>query len=416
MTTTSVILAFLAAVLAGFLIGLERERKRETQGSIFAGIRTFPLIALFGAVIGVLTDGNGPWVLVGSFLPMAVLVALAYWRESKGEKVGGTTEVAVLVAYGLGVLAGLGEAIAALAGAVLATTILSMRPQLRRFSEAMSRDDLYATVQFAVVTLVILPIVPNESFGPWGVWNPRTIWWQVVLISGLSFVGYVASKIVGPTSGIGLSGLLGGMASSTAVTLSFSERSKKMPALQLVYAAGVLAASAVMVPRVLVLIGVVEPSMVLPTLVSLGTLMVLSALGSLVALSLRRDGAAEGAEVANPFELRLALQFALLFALILLVAKAAEVYFGAGGLYLASVLAGLVKPDAMALTLANQVGDGLAMPVAVRGLAIAVTTNTVFKGVLALSLGAPRYGRTVLSLLVVAGAACLAAAFFLPML
>lgn len=416
MTSTSVILAFLAAVLAGFLIGLERERKRETQGSIFAGIRTFPLIALFGAVIGVLTDSNGPWVLVGSFLPMAVLVALAYWRESKGEKVGGTTEVAVLVAYGLGVLAGLGEAIAALAGAVLATTILSMRPQLRRFSEAMSRDDLYATVQFAVVTLVILPIVPNESFGPWGVWNPRTIWWQVVLISGLSFVGYVASKIVGPTSGIGLSGLLGGMASSTAVTLSFSERSKKMPALQLVYAAGVLAASAVMVPRVLVLIGVVEPSMVLPTLVSLGTLMVLSALGSLVALSLRRDGAAEGAEVANPFELRLALQFALLFALILLVAKAAEVYFGAGGLYLASALAGLVKPDAMALTLANQVGDGLAMPVAVRGLAIAVTTNTVFKGVLALSLGAPRYGRTVLSLLVVAGAACLAAAFFLPML
>ncbi len=414
MGSNQVILSFLVAVLLGFLIGLERERKRETHGSIFAGIRTFPLIALFGAIIGILTVSNGPWILVGSFAPIALLVGLAYWRESKGEKVGGTTEMAVLVAFGLGVIAGMGDYVGALAGAVLATTVLSLRPQLRHLAGAITPEDLYAIVQFAVVSLVILPIIPSENFGPWGVWNPRTIWLQVVLISGLSFVGYIATKLVGSTRGISLSGLLGGLASSTAVTISFSERSKAAPALELVYASGVLAASAVMVPRILVLLGIVEPSLVLPTLVSLGVLMVLSAVGSLIVLRFRGAGSSDGAKVANPFELKVALQFALLFALILLVAKAAEVYLGTGGIYLASALAGLTKPDAMALTLANQMRGGLDVTVAVRGLAIAVVSNSVFKGVLAMSLGGKRFGRAVLVTLVIAGAASLAAAFLLP--
>ena len=410
-----VILSFLVAVLLGFLIGLERERKRETQGSIFAGIRTFPLIALFGAIVGTLTQAVSPWVLVGSFLPVAVLIALAYWRETMGEKVGGTTQFAVLVAYGLGVLAGYGSYVAALAGAVVTTGMLSMRTELRRLAGAVSQEDLFAVVQFAVVSLVILPLVPNETFGPWGVWNPRTIWLLVVLISGLSFVGYLASKIIGATRGIGWSGLLGGLASSTAVTMSFSERSKKQPKLDIVYAIGVLAASAVMVPRLWVLLGVLQPRLILPTLVPLGVLFVVTTVGGLSVLRERKRERLEGAKVNNPFELRTALQFALLFALILLLAKAAQVYFGNQGLYVASALAGVTQLDAITLTLAHQVGSGLDVHVAARGLAIAAATNSLFKAGLALTIGSRRFGRSVLATLLVAAVGCIAAAWLLPM-
>ncbi len=415
MDSTHVILSFLVAVLLGFLIGLERERKRETQGSIFAGIRTFPLIALFGAVVGALTQAVSPWVLVGSFLPMAVLIALAYWRETVGVKVGGTTQVAVLVAYGLGVLAGYGEFVPALAGSVLTTGMLSMRTELRRLAGGLSREDLFAVVQFAVVSLVVLPLVPNETFGPWGVWNPHTIWILVVLISGLSFVGYVASKLIGVTRGIGWSGLLGGLASSTAVTMSFSERSKKQPTLSIVYAIGALAASAVMVPRLWVLLGVLQPKMIPPTLLSLGVLFVITTIGGLTVLRERNRDQIEGARVTNPFELRTALQFALLFSIILLAAKAAQVYLGTGGLYLASALAGVTQLDAITLTLIHQVGSGLDVHVAARSLAIAAATNSLFKAGLAVTIGARRFGRSVLVTLLLAAVGCIAAAWLLPM-
>ncbi len=415
MDSKQVILSFLVAVLLGFLIGLERERKREVQGSIFAGIRTFPLIALFGAVVGTLTQTVSSWVLVASFLPLAVLIALAYWRETVGEKVGGTTQVAVLVAYGLGVLAGYGQFIPALAGAVITTGMLSMRTELRHLAGAISREDLYAVVQFAVVSLVVLPLVPNETFGPWGVWNPRTIWLLVVLISGLSFVGYVASKLIGATRGIGWSGLLGGLASSTAVTMSFSERSKKQPALAVVYAIGVLAASAVMVPRLWVLLGVLQPRIILPTLIPLGVLFVITTVGGLTALRKRKREHLEGAKVNNPFELRTALQFAVLFSVVLLAAKAAQVYLGEQGLYLASALAGVTQLDAITLTLAHQVGSGLDVHVAARSLAIAAATNSLFKAGLALTIGTRPFGRLVLVTLLLAAVGCIAAAWLIPM-
>lgn len=416
MDSKQVILSFLVAVLLGFLIGLERERKRETQGSIFAGIRTFPLIALFGAIVGTLSWTISPWVLVGSFVPVAVLIALAYWRETAGTKVGGTTQFAVLVAYGLGVMAGYGAYVAALAGAVVATGMLSLRTELRRLAGAVSQEDLYAVVQFAVVSLVVLPLVPNETFGPWGVWNPRTIWWLVVLISGLSFIGYAASKVIGATRGIGWSGLLGGLASSTAVTMSFSERSKKQQSLDIVYAIGVLAASAVMIPRLWVLLGVLQPRLILPTLIPLGVLFVITTIGGLSVLRERKRERLEGARVTNPFQLKTALQFALLFALILLLAKAAEEYLGTRGLYIASALAGVTQLDAITLTLAHQVGTGLDVNVAARGLAIAAATNSLFKAGLALVLGSRRFGRSVLATLFLAAVGCIAAAWLLPTL
>lgn len=414
MTSTDAIPSFLVAGLLGFLIGLEREGKRETHGSIFAGIRTFPLIALFGAIVGHLTPVVGPWGITAGLLALGGLLLLAYWRESSGEKVGGTTAVTALVAFGLGVLAGLGEYVSALAGAVITTGVLSFRQELRALSGGLSRSDLFAVVQFAAVSLVILPLVPNESYGPWEVWNPRSIWLLVVFISGVSFVGYVLSKLVSARRGIGLSGLIGGLASSTAVALSFGARSRSESGFSAMLAAGTLGATAVAMVRLVVLVGVVQPSLVLPALVPLGVYGLSSALIGVFLYRSGRDGSSEAASLGNPFELKTALTFALLFAAVLLVTKAAQVFFGSGGVYIASALAGLTQLDAIALTLAQGSGRDLTVDTAVKGLALALAANSAFKSVLAFSLGSARFGRTVTVTLFAAAALALAAAWWLP--
>jgi uncharacterized membrane protein (DUF4010 family) len=405
--------ALLIAALLGFLIGLERERKREMRGSIFAGIRTFPLIALFGAVSGMLALVT-PWVLVAALLGFSALLVFAYWRASAGEKVGGTTEVAAFVTFGLGVLAGQGEFVTALAGAVITTGILSLRQELHSLAGSIRQEDLFATVQLAVVSIIVLPLVPDENFGPWGVWNPRTIWLLVVFISAISFVGYLAAKLVGARRGTLVSGILGGLASSTAVTASFSERSRENAALGPLLTVGVLAASAVMVPRFLVLLGVVQPQLILGVLLPFGVLFLATGLAALILYRRSRRDQVAQLELANPFELRSALQFAVVFAVILLLARAASEAFGAGGIYLASLISGLVRPDAIILTLGQQASVGLAPEVAVRGLALAAASNTFFKGLLAYSLGSQSFGRSVFTVLAVASVACLAVAWLVP--
>ncbi|CAN5853122.1 MgtC/SapB family protein [soil metagenome] len=406
--------SLLVGSLCGLLIGLERERKRETRGSIFAGVRTFTLISLFGTLTGQLAVATVYWVLVAALLVLGTLLTAAYWRASGGEKVGGTSEIAALVAFSAGALAGYGQLTVALAAAVITTFVLSLRIELHDLAGSMRREDLFAVIQLEAVSLVVLPLVPDKNYGPWGVWNPHTIWLLVVLISGVSFVGYVASKSVGMHKGIGLSAVLGGLASSTATTLSYSERSKAHPGLSRVMAAGALIASAVMVPRLLVILSVVQMPLIKAVAVPYGILFLITAVGGVTAFWRSKQHASEGVKLTNPFELVSAIRFAVVFAAVLLVARAAEVYFGEGGIYLASVLAGLVRPDAIILTLSDQINAGLDVEVAARGLSLAVASNTLLKAGMAVALGTRRFGRFVLLTLLVAAAACVAAAWLFP--
>lgn len=412
MSTSTAIWSLVVAALLGFLVGLERERKREQRGSVFAGIHTFPLIALFGSICAQLAFEAGSIVIVLGFAVLGILLGLAYWRESSGDKLGGTSEIAGFVTYGIGVLVGSGQFAVAAAGAVIATAILSAKPELRNLSSALSREDLYTTVQFAAVSLVILPLVPNRPLGPWGVWNPHTIWLQVVLISGISFVGYFAAKVLGTSKSIGLGGVLGGLVSSTAVTLAYSRTSKARPALSALLVVGVLLASAVMVPRILILLGVVAPALIVPALLPFATLFFVTLLGALVSYRLSRREDTGELKLSNPFELKTALEFALIFALVLLLARAAQEYLGDGGVYLASLVAGLVRPDAMALTLGQQVGAGLEPTVAIRALTLAVVSNTLFKAGVAASLGSRAFGRMLFINLLLGALAAVAVAWF----
>ncbi len=412
--SVSAIWSLLVAALLGFLIGLERERKRELQGSIFAGIRTFPIIAVFGAVIGQLTADFGTAVLIAGIFAITVMSALAYWRESAGEKVGGTTGFAVLVTFGLGAFASLNLVGAALAGAVIVTGLLSMRKELRDLSNTVTRQDLFAVVQFAAVSLIVLPLVPNESFGPWGVWNPRAIWLQVVLISGISFLGYVAMKMAGPRRGAALSGVLGGFASSTAVMLTFSRRSQDNPQLSGTFSFAALAGSATSVIRIYIIIALIEPSLATAALLPLAAIMLTCAAGALINRLWRSDTDTEEVRISNPFELKTALEFALLYAVILIVTRAAGEWLGTGGVYLASVLGGLIRPDAIALSLTGSTFQTLDLNVAVRALTVAIAVNCVFKASVGASLGSRNFRRSVAGTLLLAAVAGIAVAWLVP--
>ena len=403
--------SMLVATLLGVLIGLDRERKRTRQETLFAGVRTFALVALLGSTSGLLIEPAGVWPTIVSFAGLSLLIGLGYWRESAGAKLGATTQVAALVTFVLGVLAGIGVYVPALAGAVLVTGVLSLREELHGLAGGLTRDDLFAVVRFAAVSLIVLPLVPDEALGPWGVWNPRTIWLLVVLISGVSFVGYVAMKWIGTKRGVGLAGLLGGLASSTATTWALAERSRDAPGLAPTFAVGTLAASAVAAPRLLVLIGVVRPSMIVVSAVPLAAaFVVLTLLGTWQA---RRQGDASSAvDVRNPFELRPALAFAAFYAIIALVLRAAQEWLGTSGILLASTLAGVTQLDAITLSLADQVRGGLDPVLAGQALGLAFAANSVFKAALGWAVGGAALGRRVLPALLLAGGAAAAAGWW----
>lgn len=368
MNDADAIWSLLIATLLGLLVGLERERKRQDRGSIFAGIRTFPLIALFGALSALLQPLVGAAVVPLGLLALGTLLALSYWRTSQGDKVGGTTEVAALVTFGLGVTAGLGFYVTALAGAVIATGVLSLRTELHALAGRLTSEDLYAVVRFAAVSLVVLPLVPDAAYGPWGVLNPRTIWLLVVLISGVSFVGYVATQLFGTQRGLLFSGVVGGLASSTAVTLSFSGRSRELQAQAepgdggsgaTLLATGVLLATNMTLVRLLVYLSVIKPALVTAVLPPFAGLSAVTLLGAGLLYRRGRSQTAQLPALENPFRLRPALTFALLYAAVALAARAAQELLGPEGLYAAGVLGGLTQLDAITLSVAQGLGLSL---------------------------------------------------------
>ncbi len=392
-------LRFGAALGLGVLLGLERERSKTPTG--FAGVRTFGLCALTGAVAAFL-DGvlARPWLAVGLFVAVAALVVVSYAVSAQRGELGITTEVSALLAFLMGFLCVSGYVMIAAGLAVASGGVLALKEWLHRLAGRIEPEDVEATLKFAIVSIIVLPLVPNESFGPapLDVVNPYRIWLMVVLISGLNFASYVLVKVVGTEHGIGLTGLLGGLVSSTAVTLGFAQRSREEPAQAAALGLGVLVAWTVMFARVVVLVGAVAPGLAPRVAVAMAALGV-PCLASCW-LVWRRQRTKETASVsagANPFALGQAIRFGLLFGAITFVAKAAQVYLGDAGLYLAGAIAGLTDVDAIALSMAQLAAatpEGGA--VAARTIMIAVASNTLFKAGMAVFLGAPGLRRVVL--------------------
>ena len=405
---------FGVALAIGLLIGVEREREQVGK---FAGIRTFPLLTLMGCLSALIAESYAPWTFPVAFAVVAAFVLRSYVITGSAASPGITTEVATLIAFLLGGLVwwGLGDLAAALAVApvlLLATT----RP-LEELAQRIGQEDIRAALQFGVITLIVLPILPNRAFGPLAVLNPYRVWLMVVLIAGVNLVGYALARILGSRQGFLLAGVLGGLASSTAVALGFSRRSRKEPDAEAPpLALGILLASTIMFGRVLVIAATVNPhigrALIQPMLFA-----GIAGAGGCLFLwrTLQRQAPAAPAEttlrIQNPFELWPAIQFGLLFAAILLVAKAAQVYVGAQGVYVSSLLTGLADVDAITLSLSSLATHGIGDTVAARGIVLAAVANTFTKAAIVAVLGTPRLRRQALPAFAALALAALAAAF-----
>jgi uncharacterized membrane protein (DUF4010 family) len=406
----TVALRFAAALGLGVLIGLERERTQpETR---FAGVRTFGLISLAGGMAA-FVDGalDRPELGLVLFGAVAALVVVSAVITARHGDIGITTEISALIAFVFGYLCVRGNVTLAAALAVASGGILALKEWLHGLARRIETADVEATLKFAIVTVIILPLVPNQTYGPppLDVLNPYQIWWMVVLISGLDFASYILVKMVGAEHGIGVTGLLGGLVSSTAVSLGFAQRSRMHPEQAPALAVGILLAWTVMFFRVVVLVAVVAPALARDLAIGMGALGALSlALGVVLR---RRATVKERASVSagvNPFELGQAIRFGVLFGVVTFAAKAAEVYFGEGGLYLAGALAGLTDVDAIALSMAQlAASDAEHVRTAARTILIAVLANTAVKGGMACGMGAPTLRKLMLpvtGLLLAAGA------------
>jgi len=388
----------LVAVLVGFLIGLDRERAeaRKTH-QLFAGIRTFPLIALAGAVPMLLLNSVGPALVVASFVGVAAVAVVSYIRGSATGDLGATTEIAALATFLIGALAGVGELVVAGAAGVAVAVLLVAKPRLERFSRALTQEELSSALELAVVSVIILPLVPNRGYGPWRSLNPFEIWSVVVLVCTLSFAGFVAMRLLGEQRGLTVAGLLGALVSSTAVTVSMAQQARASRALAGAAAGAAVLASTVMCLRVAVFAGAVNTG-ILPRLMPVVGIMTLT--GAAAAWRLMRrilppSTEASGAKLTNPFSLTAAVTFGAIYALVVLIVRAADEFFGVSGMYVAAGLASLADVDAVSIAFARLGGESASWHAPALAVAIAMITNTLVKLGIALAMGAGVFRRHV---------------------
>lgn len=385
------LLNFASALAAGLLIGIERgwQGRNIEDNHLVAGVRTFALSSLLGAFAMLLSEKFGVTAWAVIFIGFAALVVASYFGElQRTGDMGLTSEVALLLTFLLGSLAMAGHAPVAAAGAVAVALLLSLKRVLHSALLRLSEDELSGTLKLLFISLVLLPALPNQGYGPWQAFNPYIIWWMVVLIAAIGFAAYVAIRLVGTRHGLLITALLGGIVSSTAMTVTLARLGQDR-SLQAILACGLLATSALMFPRVLLEAGLVNRALLPALFWPLSVAALIYTGGAL--LYYRRAGneseESPEAPLKNPFELGPALRFAALLALILLLIEAAQRWLGDAGVYLVALVSGLADVDAITLSLARSSHTELDNQVAVRGVLLAALSNSLVKAFLVALIG-----------------------------
>ncbi len=377
----NIIYALALALALGLIIGVEREwRDRDHEGDAHpAGVRTFGLIGLSGGIASILGKSYAALPAAGLALTIAVMIA-AYWRRSQNRNyMGVTTIFAAFVAYGCGGLAAANLPIPATAVAIGTAMILGVKERLHSFVARLDQKEIFAALQFILIAGVVLPLAPNQRFGPYDAINPFEIWLMVVLISGLSFIGYLSARVLSASRGIIGTAILGGFVSSTAVALSFARMAKHEKQLERTLSAGVILASAIMFARVAVIAGAVWPPLLSQLGAPLFAMVVTSAVFSAFYLRRQQQIVLEAPNLSNPLEILPALIFAGVLAAIMLASRWLGATFGAEGIYALAVASGLADVDAITLSLSRFARDGLAGNVTVIAILLAAVTNTLVK-------------------------------------
>lgn len=373
----------------GLLVGLQREQSDNEM----AGVRTFTLIAILGTMAGFLTrDFQNPFILPAFAIAVTAFMLMANFMKSKTEtnfSVGQTTEVAVLLMFAIGAYLVLGNQLIAIIVGGLLAILLYIKETLHNFIDKLKVKDLSAIMTFVGISLVILPILPNKTFGPLNVLNPREIWLMVTLIVGISVLGYFVYKWVGKKAGMISNGILGGVISSTATTVSYARNSKGNQSIGKISAFVILTAVTVSLIRVIVEIGIVAPNK-LPALVLpfLALFVVMAILSVLLFYTISKDKKQdEMPEPKNPAQFKSAFLFGVLYGIILLAVAYTEKEFGNSGLYIVSIIGGLAKKDAITLSLAQSIENGLNTELGWRLIMTGLLANFAFKIVLVSVLG-----------------------------
>lgn len=396
MATTEILGRLLVSLAVGLLIGLERgwRSRRARDGSRAAGLRTLGLAGLLGGVLAALGGPSGVVLVAVGLLSLAlVLIAFQLLEARATRNASATGVVAGLLAFAFGALAVAGDPMLAVAGGVATTLILAFKQPLHAGVRALTWPELRALLVLLVMTGLVLPVLPDRALDPWDALNPRRVWLLAVLIAGVSFVGYFAMRLGGRRGGLVVAGLAGGLASSTAVTLSFARLVRQEPALCAWLAAGTLFANAMMSLRVLVLSAVVDRSFALTLLSPMLAFAAVSALAGALLFLRGPRGPEEGPapRVGNPVELGAALKFAALVAVVMLLAKIAAQEVGRAGVYALAAVSGLADVDALTLSLAEGASSGLSEETAALAVLIGVAANTLAKSAIAGVAGTIRH-------------------------
>lgn len=373
----------------GLLVGMQRER----AASQLAGFRTFPLVTIFGVLCADVGQSFGGWLVAAGLLALAGLIVASNQARLSvpGADPGLTTEAALLVMFGVGAYLVVGHRSAGVVVGGAVAILLHLKPVLHTFARRIGENDFRAVMQFVLISMVILPVLPDRAYGPFLVLNPRHIWWLVVLIVAMSLGGYVLYKLFGNRVGLVLAGVLGGLISSTATTVSYARRSSTVAAGDAGPAALViLLASTVVFARVLAITAAVSLTLFSAALVPLAIMIVLGAgLSALLWLRAPRHTLQMPAH-GNPSELKSALVFGALFALVLVATAVGKQQFGDQGLYTVAALSGLTDMDAITLSTAQMVDAGrIPADTAWRLILVAAMSNLVFKAGVVGVLGAP---------------------------
>jgi uncharacterized membrane protein (DUF4010 family) len=391
------------SLLLGSLVGIEREKDHhEGVKQHQFGIRTMSLTAMLGYLSYSLFSDNAALfsVITAGFL---LLVIASYWKTAVSKAhTGLTTEMAAVFVYLVGVLMGMGHMMIASTTTLLVLLLLFFKEHLHDFANGVSKQEIYAGFKFFAIAFIILPLLPNEVMGPLDVLNPYSIWFVVVLISSISLLSYTAIKWLGPRNGIGFGGFLGGLVSSTAVSMSFSDLSKKNKKVVNPFVFGVIIASTAMFFRVLIEVFALNKALLEQLIIPMGAMGVAGLIVCLVLwISTMNDKKTKFGEkdlhLKSPFQLKPAIQFGLLFAVLLVVSKYASQTFGDQGLYVTAFLSGVMDVDAITVSMANlhKAGD-ISTNSASIAVTIAAMTNTLSKGLIVLFFGSKRVGRRVL--------------------
>jgi uncharacterized membrane protein (DUF4010 family) len=400
----------LISLSIGLLIGLERGwHRRESQtGEHIAGIRTYGLLGLLGGSCAILANTQNILLMGLFFIGLSIMLITIYVIDITIHRkdMGTTSLIAALLAFILGALASIGQETIASATAVVTTLVLGYKSSIHRLINKLDASELHAILQLLLISVLILPLLPNETYDPWHALNPYEIWLMVVLIATISFMGYFALKIGGPRRGAAFTGLFSGMVSSTALTLSFARIARHNPAIQHELSAGILIACAIMLPRMLLLATIINNALLtylwLPTLI-MSLCLLIPAIVYLQKSNPENQTATSS--ISNPLELKSAILFGLFLAGIMLLSQILKNYFGDAGILILATISGIMDVDAINLSLSRMSLEDLNRQIAACGIILAAVVNNLVKAGIASMISGHVIGwRASLPLVISAGA------------